>query len=119
MIAFVESYYGNEGIANTLEKVDLKALSVLDNKKSSGDGDKTTENVATIKSYLTKAILATKNVCKTRCNDYMKALGECWENDPAGKNNNKANQTVQDNGTDQGENQNMYNNGNLQPAGAV
>lgn len=110
MIAYVESYYGDNGIASALEKINLDKLSAMDNKKGSGDGDKTTENVTFIKTSLTKAILATKNVCRNRCNDYMTVLQTIWANDPAGKaTGNKGNTENTTQPTQNDQNQNNQN----------
>ena len=59
---------------------------------------------------LTKAILATKNVCRNRCNDYMTVLQTIWANDPAGKaTGNKGNTENTTQPTQNDQNQNNQN----------
>lgn len=96
MVEFLEYYYNKfENDVGALEE-NVKKLSVLDDKKSSGEGDKTDENVRRVRDFLVAALSASRIASRDRCNDALKLLSQL-----AAPNKNKKTETKTE--TDQNE----------------
>ena len=74
MITFAENYYNKFPDDMKALENKLSALEPLEKKAGSGDGDKTTQNVAYVVNCVLSAIRAARAASRDRCNDYMIVL---------------------------------------------
>lgn len=74
MVEFLEYHYNKfENDVGALEE-NVKKLSILDDKKGSGEGDKTDENVKRVRDFLVAALSASRIASRDRCNDALDLL---------------------------------------------
>ena len=74
MITFAENYYNKFPDDMKALENKLSALEPLEKKTGSGEGDKTSQNVAYVVNCVLSAIRAARAASRDRCNDYMIVL---------------------------------------------